>query len=56
MDIENDKSNYVSLLGIEKCRELVDELTDGALKALESFDADTSSLRKMALELSKREK
>jgi geranylgeranyl diphosphate synthase type II len=55
-DIDNDKTNYVSLLGIDRCRELVDELTDEALKALDVFDADTSALKKMALELSKREK
>lgn len=43
-DSGNNKSTYVSLLGIERCRELVGELTDKAVKSLEVFDADTSAL------------
>ena len=55
-DEENSKSTYVSLLGIEKCKELVDELTEKAIDALSAFDADTSSLRDYALDLAKRRK
>lgn len=55
-DKENSKSTYVSLLGIEKCRSLVDELTQKAIDALSSFDADTSSLKNFALELACRTK
>ena len=43
-DNENAKSTYVSLLGIEKCRELVAELTDKAKTALNAFDGDTTAL------------
>ena len=54
-DKDNDKSTYVSLLGIEKCRELVDELTKEAIDALDVFDADTSALVELAYSLAKRE-
>jgi geranylgeranyl diphosphate synthase type II len=36
-DKVNNKSTYVTLLGIEKCEELVRKLTDEALEALSSF-------------------
>lgn len=36
-DKENNKSTYVTLLGIEKCEELVKKLTDEALEALSAF-------------------
>lgn len=55
-DNENSKSTYVSLLGIEKCRALVDELTNQAIEALSAFDADTEALRDYALVLAKRNK
>ena len=54
-DLENEKSTYVSLLGIEKCSELVQSLTQEALKNLESFDGDSETLRKLALSLAERE-
>ncbi len=53
-DSSNNKSTYVSLLGIDKCKQLVDELTDKALGALEAFDADTSKLEALALGLKNR--
>ncbi|MBQ8539193.1 MAG: polyprenyl synthetase family protein [Ruminococcus sp.] len=53
-DSENDKSTYVSLLGIDKCRELVKELTDSAIKALRVFDNDTTALADLALSLANR--
>lgn len=55
-DLENSKSTYVSLLGIEKCRELVDELTQKALKSLEVFSGDVSSLSDFARQLACRKK
>ena len=55
-DNENSKSTYVSLLGIERCRELVDELTAQAIEALSAFDADTAPLKDYALALAKRNK
>jgi geranylgeranyl diphosphate synthase type II len=53
-DNENSKSTYVSLLGIEKCRQLVDELTENAIKALDAFDKDSQALKDFALELANR--
>lgn len=53
-DNENSKSTYVSLLGIDKCRQLVDELTQGAIDALGAFDNSSASLSEFALELAKR--
>ncbi len=53
-DNENSKSTYVSLLGIDKCRQLVDELTQKAIDALSVFDADTTQLKEFALSLSRR--
>lgn len=55
-DAENSKSTYVSLLGIEKCRELVDELTEKAVNALQGFDGDTKELEEFAYKLAKRNK
>ena len=55
-DAENSKSTYVSLLGIEKCRELVDELTEKAVNALRGFDGDTKELEEFAYKLAKRNK
>lgn len=50
-DKENNKSTYVSLLGIDKCRELSSELTDKAIEALSAFDGDTSFLSSLAVSL-----
>ena len=36
-DKENNKSTYVTLLGIEKCEELVKQLTNEALESLNAF-------------------
>lgn len=55
-DEENSKSTYVSLLGIEKCRQLVSEFTEKAVKALEVFDGDVSELSDFAHKLAKRKK
>ena len=55
-DIENNKSTYVSLFGIDKCREMADKLTDEAVKTLDCFDGDKSVLRELALSLAKRKK
>lgn len=53
-DEENQKSTYVSLLGIDKCRELVFELTEKAVASLSAFDADTKSLSDFAYKLANR--
>lgn len=53
-DIENHKSTYVSLLGMEKCRKLVEELTSDAIASLQVFEGDTSDLEAFALSLAER--
>ena len=53
-DEENQKSTFVSLLGMEKCRQLVADYTAQAVKALESFDGDTKPLADFAGQLATR--
>ncbi len=53
-DKENQKSTYVSLLGIEKCKTLVKELTAAAIESLEKFDGDATALKNLALSLAER--
>lgn len=55
-DAGNEKNTYMSLLGLKRCRELVDELTDEAIRALDEFDGDTADLADFAVELSNRRK
>lgn len=55
-DEQNKKSTYVSLLGIEKCREISRELTEKAVNSLSVFEADTEELKKFAFYLLNREK
>lgn len=47
-DSENDKCTYVSLLGLEKSKQIVSELTVKAKAVLENFDGDTSALAAFA--------
>lgn len=47
-DDENDKCTYVSLLGLDRSREIVSELTEKAKTALEGFDGDTQPLKGFA--------
>lgn len=54
-DLENNKSTYVSLLGIDKCREIVKEQTQQAIEALNVFNGDSTVLKEFALQLSDRE-
>ena len=44
-DLENNKSTYVSLLGLEECRRLTAKLTDEAIDCLSVFEGDTGFLR-----------
>lgn len=55
-DSSNNKSTYVSLYGLQKCRELVSELTNKALNILDNFSTDSSELKKLTIELSERKK
>lgn len=53
-DTDNNKSTYVSLLGIDKCKALVSELTQEAIDALSVFDGDITALKDLALSLANR--
>ncbi len=53
-DLENGKSTYVSILGIEKCESLVESLTDEALICLETFN-NNQALTAYANYLAKRD-
>lgn len=55
-DIENHKSTYVSLLGLEECQKISSELTEKAVKCLDSFDGDTTELKNFAYYLRNRKK
>lgn len=55
-DEKNGKSTYVSLLGIDKCRETAAILTNKALSVLSSFDGDTDNLKSVTEYLLKRKK
>ncbi len=47
-DADNKKDTYVSLLGIEKCKEIVDDLTSEACAKLENIKGDTAFLIELA--------
>ncbi len=55
-DTDNEKSTYVALLGIDRCRRTVDELTAQAVDALAVFDCDTKELADFAVALANRKK
>lgn len=54
-DTENNKSTYVTLLGVEKCQELVEKLTNEAMESLDAF-AENEALKEYAQYLAHREK
>lgn len=56
-DEKNEKITYVSLLGIEKSKQIVEQLTNEALAALDVFDNGKSEfLRNFAISLADRKK
>ena len=55
-DADNEKNTFMSLLGIDRCRELVTQLTDEAIEALKTFDGDTGELKDFAVALANRKK
>ncbi len=55
-DMDNEKNTFMSLLGLDRCRELVAELTKEAIEALGAFDGDTSELAAFAEKLANRRK
>lgn len=55
-DSENEKSTYVSLLGLEKAKKYAWELTNKAVEALDAFGGDADYLKAFALSLCERKK
>ena len=55
-DVDNEKNTFMSLLGIERCRESVTRLTEEAIDALNVFDGDTKALADFAIALANRKK
>lgn len=55
MDAARSKQNYVSLLGLEEAKRLVEEYTQEAVRALEGFPGDKGFLQDFALGLASRE-
>ena len=55
-DVDNEKNTFMSLLGIERCRESVAWLTEEAIDALSVFDGDTKDLADFAVALANRKK
>ena len=53
-DAENEKSTFVTLLGLDKCYELVNEYTEKAIKSLEGINGDTTQLKAIAVKMSER--
>ncbi|MGN0519411.1 MAG: polyprenyl synthetase family protein [Candidatus Fimenecus sp.] len=53
-DEKNEKSTFVKLLGLEKSRQLANDLTDSAVKALKTMRGDTSFLNAFAKALAVR--
>lgn len=53
-DAENEKVNYVTVLGIDKSREKVNTLTEQAVEQLAVFDSDTKFLKELANNLASR--
>ncbi len=55
-DSENQKSTYVSLLGVEKSKGIAKKLTQESIDALSEFSFDTFALKQLALNLQTRKK
>ena len=55
-DSENQKTTYVTVYGVEKCREIVDEITQNAINSLAEWGSDADFLIEFALKLANRVK
>ncbi len=53
-DVENKKVNYVTKFGIDKSREIVNNLTKEAIEQLSAFNSDTVFLKRLAADLASR--
>ena len=53
-DLENNKTTYVSLVGIQKAKKIVKQLTENAVSQLEYFE-NVSFIKELAYQLISRE-
>ncbi len=53
-DLKNDKSTYLSLYGMDKCKEMVNDLTKKAIDCLDKFDGEKTFLKELTLYLAER--
>lgn len=50
-DVKNNKTNFVSLLGVNECKNLARKLTDDAIMNLQNLPGNTNNLKELANEL-----
>ena len=55
-DEENNKTNFITVYGLEKCEELCKDLTEECISILKDLSVDTSCLINLAKKLLDREK
>lgn len=53
-DSKNQKNTFAVLLGVDKCRDTVNELTSAAIDELKHFEADTRFMKDLAIYLAGR--
>ncbi len=53
-DSQNQKYTLISLWGLEKCNQVVQDMTQKSLDALSNFDGDTEFLKSLSLKLANR--
>ncbi len=50
-DLENEKCNFMSVLGLKECETLVEKYSKQAVKELEKFSGNTENLEKLTISL-----
>ncbi len=50
-DLQNEKCNFMSILGFEECERLVEKYSKQAINELSKFKGDTTSLEKLTISL-----
>lgn len=55
-DMQNEKSTYISLLGLEESKRIAEELTNKAIDSLDSFGENAEFLRCLTIKLLSRKK
>ncbi len=53
-DSENEKTTYVTIYGVEKCSQIVDEITNNAIESLCPWGSKADFLREFAVKLANR--